>query len=90
MYCHLSRYANIYEGMEVTPDTLIGYMGATGNVTGVHLHLEVFPCRLWEAGQCSSWNKYVAFAEKKFNSGYKGSESVINFPSRTYQTWYTK
>lgn len=90
MYCHLSRYANIYEGMEVTPNTVIGYMGDTGNVTGVHLHLEVYPCRLWEAGQCSTWNKYVAFAEKQFNSGYKGSESVINFPSRTYQTWYSK
>ena len=91
VYCHLSRYAfGIREGMEVTPNTIIGYMGDTGNVTGVHLHLEVYPCRLWEAGQCSTWNKYVAFAEKQFKSGYKGAESVINFPSRTYQTWYTK
>lgn len=92
VYCHLSRYANgIKEGMKVTPNTIIGYMGDTGNVTGVHLHLEVYPCRLWEAGQCSSWSKYENFTKSLFDSGrYKGSESVISFPSRTYQTWYTK
>lgn len=91
IYSHLSRYAsNIKVGTKVTPDTIIGYMGATGNVTGVHLHLEVYPCKLWDAGQCSTWDKYVSFAKKKFESGYKGSESVINFPSRTYTTWYTK
>lgn len=92
VYCHLSRYANgIKEGMKVTPNTIIGYMGDTGNVTGVHLHLEVYPCRLWEAGQCSSWSKYEKFTKNLFDSGkYKGSESVISFPNRTYQTWYTR
>lgn len=104
IYCHLSRYANgIYVGKEVTPNTILGYMGDTGNVTGVHLHLEVYPCRYGndsnckcKSGEkingkkCTNWDKYSKFAETQFNSGYKGSESVINFPSRTYQTWYTR
>lgn len=94
-YAHLSRYApGIYVGMPATNvdvNTLIGYMGDTGNVTGVHLHLEVYPCRLWSPGECSTWSKYEQFAKNKFDSGtYKGSESVINFPSRIYQTWYNR
>lgn len=94
-YAHLSRYASgIYEGMPakaVNSNTIIGYMGDSGNVTGVHLHLEVYPCRLWEDSACSSWSKYEQFAKSQFDSGkYKGAESVINFPSRTYQTWYSR
>lgn len=91
IYSHLSRYASgIYEGMKVTSDTIVGYMGATGKATGVHLHLEVYPCRLWGDSQCSTWDKYVKFATQQFKSGYKGSESVISFPSRSYQTWYSR
>lgn len=94
VYCHLSKRAsNLYVGMEVTPNTFLGYMGATGNVTGVHLHLEVYPCHLWGPGDknCSTWSKYESYTKSLFDSGkYKGSESVINFPSRTYQTWYTR
>ncbi len=94
VYCHLSRRAsNLYVGMEVTPDTLLGYMGDTGNVTGVHLHLEVYPCKLWDSSDknCSNWNSYEKYTKNLFDSGsYKGSESVISFPSRTYQTWYNK
>ncbi len=94
LYAHLSRYApGIYVGMppkEVTTNTLVGYMGDTGYAFGVHLHLEVYPCRIYVDNECSSWNKYVSFASKMFNQGYKGSESVIDFPSRTYQTWYAR
>jgi murein DD-endopeptidase MepM/ murein hydrolase activator NlpD len=39
-YCHQSSYV-VSEGEEVDPGQLIGYIGATGNVTGPHLHLEV-------------------------------------------------
>lgn len=90
IYCHLSRYANIYEGMKVTPNTLLGYMGDTGKVTGIHLHLEVYPCRLYLDRNCINWNTYTSFAENQFNSGFKGAGSVINFPSRVYQTWYSR
>ncbi|WP_033823882.1 M23 family metallopeptidase, partial [Kitasatospora sp. MBT63] len=40
-YCHLSRIATA-EG-EVAPGTVLGAVGATGTVTGPHLHLEVRP-----------------------------------------------
>lgn len=90
IYGHLSRYANIWVGMDVTPNTILGYMGDTGYSFGVHLHLEVWPCRLYGDSNCRSWNDYVNFANRKYREGFKGAESVINFPSRTYQTWYNK
>lgn len=90
IYAHLSRYGSIYEGMKVTPDTLVGYMGNTGYSFGVHLHLEVWPCRLYEDSNCKTWSKYEAFTQQQFNKGFKGATSVIGFPTKTYQTWYTK
>ncbi|WKZ25328.1 MAG: M23 family metallopeptidase [bacterium] len=40
LYAHLSKI-NVVEGQEVTTDTVIGEMGATGRSFGDHLHLEV-------------------------------------------------
>jgi len=41
-YCHLSAI-NVAVGAAVTNQTVIGLVGATGNVTGDHLHLELRP-----------------------------------------------
>lgn len=41
-YCHLSAI-NVSVGDSVTHETVIGLVGATGNVTGDHLHLEYHP-----------------------------------------------
>lgn len=41
-YCHQSRII-VKPGDKVIPGQLTGYTGATGNVTGPHLHLEVRP-----------------------------------------------
>ena len=40
-YAHLSSLA-VSQGQYVTAGTVIGYEGATGNVTGPHLHFEVY------------------------------------------------
>ncbi len=41
-YAHLSGYGrNIKKGRRVTQGQIIGYVGATGRVTGAHLHYEV-------------------------------------------------
>ncbi|MEJ7634207.1 M23 family metallopeptidase [Aeromicrobium sp.] len=40
-YCHQSRIA-VKVGQAVGPGEVIGYTGSTGNVTGPHLHLEVY------------------------------------------------
>jgi murein DD-endopeptidase MepM/ murein hydrolase activator NlpD len=40
--CHLSRAA-VTPGTKVRPGQVIGYSGATGNVTGPHVHLEARP-----------------------------------------------
>jgi len=56
-YAHLSAYADVVEGQRVTTDTVIGYVGNTGNArsTPPHLHLGVYasqdpedPCG-WDA-----------------------------------------
>ncbi len=41
-YCHLSAI-NVRVGTAVSNQTVIGLVGATGNVTGDHLHLELRP-----------------------------------------------
>ncbi len=41
-YCHQTSYT-VSVGQQVTAGELIGTVGATGNVTGPHLHLEVRP-----------------------------------------------
>lgn len=39
-YCHQDRLA-VSKGQRLEPGQLVGYVGATGNVTGSHLHLEI-------------------------------------------------
>lgn len=41
-YAHMSEL-NTQVGQRVTSESVIGYVGSTGNVTGPHLHLEVRP-----------------------------------------------
>lgn len=93
LYGHMTSYApGLYVGKNVTSDQYIGYMGNTGYSFGVHLHLEVVPCRLynWSDKNCSTWNGYVSYARRLANQGYKGPRSVITFPKGTYNSWNTR
>jgi murein DD-endopeptidase MepM/ murein hydrolase activator NlpD len=50
-YAHFTRVANgIEEGSYVTPDTVLGFVGTSGNALGTapHLHFGVYP-KTWEA-----------------------------------------
>ncbi|MBO5376285.1 MAG: peptidoglycan DD-metalloendopeptidase family protein [Bacilli bacterium] len=93
LYAHLDSYApNLYVGKNVTTDQYIGYMGETGYSFGVHLHFELIPCRLynWSEGKCSTWNSYVAYAQKVLKDGYKGPRALIVFPKGTYNSWNSR
>lgn len=49
-YAHFTRIADgIEEGTYVTPDTVLGYVGTSGNANGTppHLHFGVYPAQ-WE------------------------------------------
>lgn len=83
LYGHLSRYGNIYVGKQVTSNDIIGYMGNSGYSFGVHLHIEIVPCRLfnWSDSNCYSWNQYANYVNRLVSSGYKGPRSLITFPA---------
>ena len=93
IYGHMSSYApGMYVGRTVTSDQYIGYMGSSGYAFGVHLHMEVIPCRLFNFNDkyCSSWTSYVNYANSLANNGFKGPRSLIGFPKGTYNSWSTR
>ena len=46
-YCHMQSQSPLSVGDSVTTSTKVGVMGATGNVTGIHLHLEYATTPTW-------------------------------------------
>lgn len=47
-YCHMKEPSTLSEGDNVNTSTQVGIMGATGNVTGIHLHLEYATTLAWD------------------------------------------
>lgn len=93
LYAHMNGYgSNIYVGRTVTPNDIVGYMGETGMAYGVHLHLEVYPCRILNLldKNCGKWDNYLNYAASLFKKGFKGAQNVIAFPSKTYVKWSGK
>ncbi len=92
IYAHLSSYApGIAVGQNITSDQYIGYMGNTGYSFGVHLHLEVTPCRMYFSGDpCYTWNGYYNHTINLYKNGYQGPRSLIAFPSGRYNAWSTR
>ena len=46
-YCHMKERSPLSQGDNVTTTTQVGIMGDTGNVTGIHLHLEYSTSPVW-------------------------------------------
>lgn len=82
-YVHLSSYApDLYVGKNVTVNDSIGLMGTTGRSTGVHLHITVADCHLFDQNDpyCKDLNSFFNYAKRRFNEGHLGLGSMINVP----------
>lgn len=88
-YVHLSWYAeDIYVGKEVTTDTVLGGMGATGWATGIHLHITVMDCNLYDPNDpnCSTLNKFYNYGRIRVTQGFYGLENLMGVP----YSWYSR
>ena len=75
-YAHFRSFGNISKGQYVTPSTMIGIMGSTGNSSGPHVHLELTTCNWgpWDALVIScDWDTY------KYST--VNPASYVSFPS---------
>ncbi len=73
-YAHLSRFANIHVGQAVTINDALGYMGTTGYSTGVHLHLALLDCHLFNPNdyRCHDLNAWFRYSNTRVNQNYYG------------------
>jgi len=88
-YVHLSAYAsNIYVGKPVTINDSLGLMGTTGRSTGVHLHLAVLDCALFDPNDpnCRDLNGFFRYANTRLGQGYIGLGAMMNVPG----VWYSR
>lgn len=84
LYAHLSRYADgLYVGKPVTIHDSLGWMGATGHATGVHLHLSVVDCALFDPNDsnCSDLNHFFYYIRARVASGHWGLGTYIWVPT---------
>ena len=63
-------------------------MGATGWATGIHLHVTVLDCSLFEStdGSCSDTGKFLRYANKRYAEGFYGLSSLMQVP----YSWYSR
>ena len=83
LYAHLSRYADgVYIGKEVSFNDPVGFMGTTGYSTGIHLHLAVTDCALFDGNDnnCKDLNSFFNFANRRVAEGYYGLGTHIVVP----------
>ena len=82
-YVHLSSYApGLYVGKPVTINDVLGKMGTTGRSTGVHLHLAVLDCKLFDSNDpyCSDLNGFFSYGRQILSQGYIGLGTMMNVP----------
>lgn len=88
-YVHLSRYAEgLYVGKQVTINDALGQMGTTGNSTGVHLHLAVLDCALFDPNDnnCRDLGAWYRYDKIRFQQGYIGLGTMMKVPGE----WYSR
>jgi len=82
-YVHLSYYANgLYVGKPVTIYDALGQMGSTGNSTGVHLHIAVLDCALFDPSDsnCSDLNGWYRYDKKRLSEDFYGLGVLVYVP----------
>ena len=83
-YVHLSSYApGLHIGQNVTINDALGQMGTTGNSTGVHLHLAVLDCALFDQidPNCSDLGRWYNYDKLRISQGFYGLGSLMYMPS---------
>ena len=83
-YAHLSSYANgLYVGKPVTINDCLGRMGSTGYSTGIHLHLAVVDCALFDPNDnnCRDLNGFFRYANYRIGQGYIGLGTMMWVPA---------
>lgn len=87
LYAHLSRYADgIYVGKPVSPYDPLGNMGTTGRSTGVHLHLVLADCVMFDSNDpyCSDLNGFFSYAKRRVAEDFYGLGVLVYVPDRWY------
>lgn len=82
-YVHLASYANgLYVGKPVTINDCLGRMGTTGYSTGIHLHLAVVDCALFDPSDnnCRDLNGFFRYANYRLGQGYIGLGTMMIVP----------
>ena len=83
-YVHLSAYASdLYVGKEVTINDCLGKMGTTGISTGVHLHIAVMDCALFDPSDpnCADLGSFFRYANRRNSEGFSGLGNLMQVPS---------
>lgn len=83
-YVHLSSYANgIYVGKPVTINDALGQMGSTGWSTGIHLHIAVLDCALFDPNDsnCSDLNGWYRYDKKRLSENFYGLGVLVYVPN---------
>ena len=88
-YCHMRYPTDLHVGDTVTTATKVGVMGNTGNVTGIHLHLELSDVSYWDSTRTHFQNPLTALGipnERGTIVHYNGSVPPPTPPTPTSST----
>lgn len=82
-YVHLSSYApGLYVGKPVTINDALGQMGSTGWSTGVHLHIAVLDCALFDPSDpnCPDLGAWYRYDKKRYSEDFYGLGVLVYVP----------